>query len=235
MQLSEYHRRQRTLLILDGGRLRRVTDRTLWDDLEAAWRAWAVTVADLSVQDWARPTRLPGWTVADLVAHHAPFPGLLHGFAQAVPTQGPPTHADAAELIAAFNRPRGIAHTMAEQIADWAVQLAAQADRAQLIAPFARMAPTAVAAARRTDCHQLVDYVGVAVVPFGEAARIFLVEAVVHYLDLADALALPRAREQVGSGALRRVAGLLAAVADPVEFIETATGRRGLPVLPVLR
>lgn len=212
-----------------------MTDRTLWDDLEAAWHAWAAAVADLPAQDWERPTRLPGWTVAGLVAHYAPFPGLLHGFARAVPAKGPPTHADAAELLAAFNRPQGLAHTMAGQIAEWAVQLAAESDRADLVAPFAATAPVAVAEARRTDCHRLVDYVGVAVLPFGEAARIFLLEAVVHYLDLADALALPRARERVGSGPLQRVAGLLAAMADPVEFIEAATGRTSLPVLPVLR
>ncbi|MGH3692799.1 MAG: maleylpyruvate isomerase N-terminal domain-containing protein [Pseudonocardiaceae bacterium] len=212
-----------------------MTDRTLWDDLEAAWHAWTTTVTDLPVRDWARPTRLPGWTVADLVAHHAPFPGLLHGFAQAAPAQGPPTHADAAELLAAFNRPQGIAHRMAGQIADWAVRHAAEADRAELVESFARTAPITVAAARRTDCHQLVDYFGVAVLPFGEAARIFLVEAVVHYLDLADALALPRADERVGSGPLRRVAGLLTAMAEPVEFIEAVTGRTSRPVLPVLR
>lgn len=226
--------RKGTTMEIVGG-LPRMTERALVDDLETAWRAWAATVADLHHEDWVRPTRLPGWTVADLVAHHALFPGLLHTLARAAPSRGPATHTDAAELLAAFNRPEGIAHTMAGQVADWAVQRAAGADRAELVEAFTHRAPTAVAAVRDTDFHRLVNYVGVAVVPLGEAACVALLEAVVHYLDLADALVLPRVRERLGTGQLRRVAGLLAAVAEPVEFIEAATGRTSFPVLPVLR
>lgn len=92
-----------------------------------------------------------------------------------------------------------------------------------------------MAAARDIDFHRLVDYLGLAVIPLGEAARVMLLEAVVHYLDLADALVLPRASSRIGTGPLLRVAGLLAATADPVEFIEAATGRTRTPVLPVLR
>ncbi len=66
---------------------------------------------------------------------------------------------------------------------------------------------------------------------WAEAARIALLEAVVHLLDVIDALG--RAPD-LPAEALRDTAHLLADLADPVAFVEGATGRAGSP-LPVLR
>jgi hypothetical protein len=69
------------------------------------------------------------------------------------------------------------------------------------------------------------------VTTWAEAARIALLEAVVHLLDVLDALG--RAPD-LPAGALRETVHLLADLADPVAFIEGATGRAGSP-LPLLR
>src|SRR5205085_6034530 len=39
------------------------------DALEMQLRELVVLVGSLSPEDWARPTRCPGWTVAEMVAH----------------------------------------------------------------------------------------------------------------------------------------------------------------------
>jgi len=65
-----------------------------------------------------------------------------------------------------------------------------------------------------------------------EALRIVLMESVVHLLDVVNGLA--RAPE-IPADALHETALLLAEVADPVRFIEAATGRSPDSPLPVLR
>jgi hypothetical protein len=61
-----------------------------------------------------------------------------------------------------------------------------------------------------------------------------LMEAVVHYLDIARATGLP-VPGPLDGGPLRTTAELLTAVADPVEVIEHATGRTGVDPFPVVR
>ncbi|NKW70147.1 hypothetical protein GS943_17265 [Rhodococcus hoagii] len=56
-------------------------------------------------------------------------------------------------------------------------------------------------------------------------------EATVHWLDVIDAVG----GDEPEPMALERARDVLAAVPDPLAFVEAATGRSGDPVLPVMR
>jgi hypothetical protein len=83
---------------------------------------------------------------------------------RASPPQGPATHADAAELLAAFTRAGGIAPTMAVQVGEQAARRGARASRAELVELFTRTATIAVAAAQDTDFDRLVGYLCLATI-----------------------------------------------------------------------
>lgn len=206
----------------------------VFDHLETVWQGWAAAGAGLNAEQWSYPTRLPGWTVKDLYCHHAGFPRALAMLAAAPAADGAVTQADAAGLIATFNRPGGAAHQFAEHVRDQAVQHARQHSRDEIIAQFTSVGPEALAAARQTDPARPIDWFGIAVAPFGAVVRIVLLEAVVHYLDLARAvgLAVPG---PVEGDPLRETVALLAQIADPVTFVERATGRIRADVFPVMR
>jgi uncharacterized protein (TIGR03083 family) len=204
------------------------------DDLEVAWRAWADAGAGFSAEQWRLPTRLPGWTVREVYAHHGAFPYLLAGVAAAGAPDGPATHPTAAALLRSFNEPTGVAHTDADRVRDNAVEFAKAHPPEGLVATYATVAPKAIAAAREVPPDRLIQYGGRAVIPFGEAVRIGLMEAVVHYLDVARAVGLPVPGPLDGAP-LRSVAALMTEVADPVTVVEHATGRTGIDPFPVIR
>jgi uncharacterized protein (TIGR03083 family) len=202
--------------------------------LASVWRAWADTGRSLDDQDWHRPTRLPGWTVVALYGHHSAFPLHIEKFCSDPPSEAPQTHPDAPALLATLNRPGGPAHTMSHTVRDHAVDLAQRASRAELVGRFRDLAPRALSLAAQVDHGKLLNYGGMAVLPFRDALRIALMEAVVHYLDLATAvgLSLPG---PVDGAPLSETVRLLAAVADPLDFVEYATGRSSVNMFPVVR
>ncbi|MDA3646417.1 maleylpyruvate isomerase N-terminal domain-containing protein [Saccharopolyspora indica] len=200
------------------------------DALDQAWQAWAALGRVLAGDQWQRPTRLPDWTVRDVYAHHCDFPaGTAAGLAAPEPT-APVSHADAAELLAFMQQPGGIADQTCEEVRTTAIQ---RAGAGELVEQFTDRAPAVIAALRETDLDRKVDYTGFAVVTAGEALRIFLMEAVVHYFDIATALDLPVPGPMAGSP-LRETVRLLAETADPVALVDAATGRSTPQVFPVL-
>lgn len=204
------------------------------DELEIAWRAWADAGAGFSTDQWRLPTRLTGWAVRDVYAHHGAFPYMLAGLAAAGAADQPATHATAAALLRSFNEPTGVAHTDADRVRDRAIQDASSYSPEELLATFARVAPQAITAAREVPPDRPIQYGGRAVLPFGEAARIGLMEAVVHYLDVARAVGLP-VPGPIDGAPVRSVAALVAEVADPLTVVEYATGRSGTDPFPVIR
>ena len=204
------------------------------DSLEQVWRAWAELGSGLDEQGWNTPTRLDGWAVRDVYAHYGP--ALTGGLAavEGPEARAPLTHATAADVLREFQRPGGVAHTMADQLRDTAAEQARAMSADELLRPFTETAPKLAEALRGSSLDRRVDYGGAAVLTAREALRIVLLEGVVHYLDLAAALDLP-APGPVGGRPLGDTAHLLADLADPLEFVEAATGRRPAQVLPVLR
>jgi uncharacterized protein (TIGR03083 family) len=201
--------------------------------LDTVWRAWAALGSSLDDTQWQTGTRLPGWAVADVYAHHSAFPDALAAAVDAPAAGRPPTHSSAAALLAMFNSPGGPARTMSDLVRDHAIRRARQYPPDELVRRF-RQAPAVLARAAEIDPARPIDYGGVAVMAFAEATRIGLLEAVVHYLDVARALDLP-VPGPVQGGPLHASAALLAEVADPLAFVERATGRSDIDVFPVIR
>jgi uncharacterized protein (TIGR03083 family) len=208
------------------------------DDLEArcavlgdGWRWWATTLEAMDADAWTRPTRLDGWDVDALVAHH----GLLVsgvGFLATQPVDAEPATTSARDMLRRFNSPDGIATTAAPAVAQMARQQAANVSREDLIARFVVEAPAVIASVR--DAGPIViDYFGNGTFPIAEAAAITIMEAVVHGLDLCDAIG--HRPEDMPSSPVTFTTELLASLPDAVDFIDAATGRRSPAVLPVIR
>jgi uncharacterized protein (TIGR03083 family) len=202
--------------------------------LSTAWRAWADLGASLDEQQWAHPTRLDGWKVKHIYAHHSGFPRVAAEVSALPPAEAALTHADATELLADLQRPGGAADTLADSLREHAIKHADEHSTAELVAQFRDVAPATIAHLRELDLTRRVDYGGRAIVSEGEGLRIFLLEAVVHYLDIATALDLPVPGPMAGEP-LQRTVRLLTELADPVSLIDLATGRGTPKVFPVLR
>ncbi|MFE6051591.1 maleylpyruvate isomerase N-terminal domain-containing protein [Kitasatospora sp. NPDC056446] len=198
--------------------------------LAQAWTSWAERAKALDAEDWSRPTRLPEWTVQALCGHVAPVPAMFDGLREAV-LDGPAEITTGAGILRAYNRPGGLAHTAAGQIADAAKQAAAETGPAVLIARFGTEGPAALAGLADLSPEVTVAHPLLGSVRLGALAEVALMEATVHLLDLIAAVGGPPPAE----GALHFTRGLLAEVADPVAFIESATGRSAEAVLPVIR
>ncbi|MFE4519462.1 maleylpyruvate isomerase N-terminal domain-containing protein [Kitasatospora sp. NPDC056783] len=198
--------------------------------LAEVWASWAERGAALDAEDWDRATRLPAWTVRELYAHVAPVPEMFTGLRAAV-LDGPAEVTDGAGVLRAYNRPGGIAHTAAGQVAEAAKRAAGTAEPAVLIARFGVEGPAALAGLADLSPGATVAHPLLGSVTVGALGEVALMEATVHLLDLIAAVGGPPPAE----GALHFTRGLLAEVADPVAFIEAATGRSAQPVLPLLR
>ncbi|WP_051837774.1 maleylpyruvate isomerase N-terminal domain-containing protein [Streptomyces sp. NRRL WC-3742] len=199
--------------------------------LAEAWASWAERGAAFSAEEWERPTRLPGWTVHELYAHVAPVPEMFAGLREAL-LDGSAEVVDGAGVLRAYNRPGGIAHTAAEQVADAAKESARLAEPALLVARFGAEGPAALEALADVPPGTAVAHPLLGSVTLGALGEVALMEATVHLLDLIAAVGGPPPAE----GALHFTRAMLAEVADPVAFIEAAAGRGpSRTVLPVIR
>ncbi|MGH4025240.1 MAG: maleylpyruvate isomerase N-terminal domain-containing protein [Pseudonocardiaceae bacterium] len=202
------------------------------DALDQTWQVWAQLGDELTEEQWSSATRCPGWDVAALYAHHSVFPVIMDA---PLPLPDEPVGAPvaAAEILRTFDAPDGVAHTIAEQIADQAVSDAARHTRKDLVDRFGVHGPRAVARLHQAEPSVVVPWPATSmVITLGEALRIVVLEATVHLLDVQRAL--DRAAH-VPSAALQDTARLLAELSPAVEFIEAATGRSTHSPLPVLR
>jgi uncharacterized protein (TIGR03083 family) len=199
--------------------------------LDRAWRWWAQVVSALSEPDWDRTTRLDGWSVAALVAHHSFLVPAL-GLAASQPVAEEPVVSSAGAMLRRFNSPGGVATTGAQVVADMATARAESQSHAALIAVFVEEAPQTIHALT-TAGPVVIDYFGNGAFPIAEAASIATMEAVVHGLDLADAIGVEA--DSLPPEAVTATRDLLASVPDAISFIEAATGRADTSLLPVLR
>jgi len=201
------------------------------DAIGQTWRIWGRLGEDLTEQQWRIPTRCSGWDVAAVYAHGSLPPLHLDVAMPSADAPGEPVSAP--QILRGFNDPGGVAHTMAETVADRAVVEAAATGRRELVDRFVVHGPRALARLRRLAPTQVVTWPGPgSVTTVAEAMRIVLLEAVVHLLDAQRALG--RA-PHVPAVALAETARLLAETAPAVELIEAATGRGDRSPLPVLR
>lgn len=203
--------------------------RTRVDALDQSWREWARIGAELTEDDWHRPTRCEGWQVVHLYAHHSAFPMVFAQAPDAAPDQ---TVVSAVDVLRGFNEPGGVAHTKAQVVAEHAVTKSVELGVAELVDRFAGVAPVAIDRLRAADPTRPMWW-ATSVIPLAEALRIAVLEATVHLLDLVRAL---DREPTVPDIALRETALLLAEMAPAIEFIDSATGRASAaPPLPVIR
>lgn len=186
--------------------------------------------AGLDAEQWDRSTRLPGWSVRDLYAHVAPTAGLFTRMREAV-VDRPAAVTRGSAVLRAYNRPDGVAHTAADLVADDARTLAAAVGAEALVSRFATGGPEALAAIADLAPTTVIAHPLLGTVTLGALAEVAVMEATVHLLDLTAAVGGPPPPDS----ALHATRALLAEVADPVEFIEAATGRTRAAVLPVIR
>jgi len=116
----------------------------------------------------------------------------------------------------------GVATTLAEVIAEMARRQAASMSPDELVALFAVTAPEVAAALQEAGPF-----------PIAEVLSIAVLVAVVHGLDLCAAVGAPAG--SIPRSAMDHTVELLASLAEPVAFVEAATGRSAGSVLPVLR
>lgn len=217
------------------------------DGVLAQYALLAAAVAKLADEDFARPTRLAGWTVAELAAHLsstlAAVPSALERPAPAKPD---------ADLAAYLLAMRNVAPAVAQR----AVDNARGATPAELRRRLAETVEDTSAMVRAADLSRLVA-VRLGAVPLGDFLVTRCVEGVVHGLDLGgvppDAGALKvvvrtfavlLAKVAPGRSVEVRVPGHVAVQCvsgprhtrgtpanvvetDPVTFVELAAGRLG--------
>ena len=212
-----------------------MTTTALIEELAATWEVWAQAGRRLPEAAWHGPTRLPGWTVRDLYAHAGRWPVGFRRFVQA-PVFDEPAFRSGAALLAHFNQPGGLATTSASAVAKSSADDAAAHATEVLVARFADAGPAALATVADLGPDEHLRYAGLLTVTVCGALEVGVVESTVHLLDLRAAVAeLASVTVAIPTSALAVTRDVLAAVPDPVAFIEAATGRTSRSILPVLR
>ena len=198
--------------------------------LAEAWQWWATTLTELDAAAWQRETRLPGWDVAALSAHASL---LVRGLSvlSSQPLDTEPAVRSACDMLRGLNTPGGVATTFADGIAEMARRHAASMQPDGLVVAFTMTAPQVIANLELSG-PIVIEYFGNGTFPIAEAMSIAVLEAVVHGLDLCAAVDWPAS--SIPPSPMAHTVGLLASMAEPVSFIEAATGRTSTPVLPVL-
>lgn len=207
----------------------------LTDALAEALQALEDTLADLSEQDWNRPTLLrttnpdiPPWNVLQLAAHFDIFMGLVLGLV-GEPSGGQPTLDRASFCIAVSDSGQG--PVLYQYMADHA-KAHAPATIVQTVRETFKQALDAI----RTTPPDTVGPAFYGQMRLDEFVATRIVEAVIHGIDLTDALgraplnmpkAIPIAAEILDDVVARtRVPGRPADLADDdLAFIRAASGR----------
>jgi uncharacterized protein (TIGR03083 family) len=183
-------------------------------------------LAGLAPADLERPTRLPPWDVAHLVAHvYRAFERIPDSLAQ--PPASRPPEADAATYWRAYERDDGSTQPRADSLVE-------QFGHEGVVAAFDGMWQRAADLLDGVDGATVVETWGPAM-RIDDYTATRLVEVVIHGLDLADALDRPAV---AAPDAVALVAHMLTALhGAPVpaalewsqlEFVEKAAGRADL-------
>jgi hypothetical protein len=217
------------------------------DALEEALEALEGTLAVLSEEDWARPTLLkpttpdlPPWTILELAAHMDVFMGIALGL-MAEPQTGPPGIDGASFCIAASDGSQGA--ILYRYMADHATGQTPGTMLDAVHGTFKRSLEGA-----RANPPDTVGPAFYGLIRLDEFLATRIAEAVIHGLDLTDALgrpplpmpkAVPIAAAVLDEVVARtRVPGRPADLgADDVAFIRAASGRgeHPDPRFPVVR
>ncbi|WP_258195541.1 maleylpyruvate isomerase family mycothiol-dependent enzyme [Rhodococcus sp. OK519] len=199
------------------------------DLLIRLWRMWAKRAAELSDEQWTTETRLPGWAVRDVYVHVTP--DVLIAMLAAPAADGDAKVTSAAEMLRVFNADPAATAPMHAQLAEMVRQMAADVERESIVARFESELPDAFERLAGLSRDTVIAHPILESVSLGAFLDMAIMEATVHWLDVIDAVG----GDEPESMALERSRDVLAAVPDPLAFVEAASGRSGGPVLPVMR
>ncbi|MDH6680600.1 uncharacterized protein (TIGR03083 family) [Rhodococcus sp. LBL1] len=199
------------------------------DLLIGLWRMWAKRAEELSDEQWTTETRLPGWTVRDVYVHVTP--DVMIAMLAAPAAEGDAQVTSAAEMLRVFNADPVATEPMHAQLAEMVRQIAADVDRETLVERFDTELPEAFMGLTGLSRDTVIAHPILESVSLGAFLDMAIMEATVHWLDVIDAVGGPAPEE----AAVERARDILAAVADPLAFVEAATGRSSQTVLPVMR
>jgi uncharacterized protein (TIGR03083 family) len=213
-------------------------------------------VVELSEEDFARPTRCPGWSVAELVAH---CEGMLR---RLVGENAQPVDGDAEIDRAGYygydpDGPRegeDPDRTFSEIIRDRVIDEVGGRSRDQLLASLEGAVDDALQGIREIPADRVIKRSGHPRMTFGELVASRNLEFGVHTMDIAHAVGRP---ERVRPGAASIIVGILDSLLgrpvpesvrwDATTYILVGTGRRELeldervklgalaPAFPLLR
>jgi uncharacterized protein (TIGR03083 family) len=199
--------------------------------LRQEYSAWSATLAELSEQDFARPTRCAAWDVKGLVGHVQR--GVLRLVEALASDPAPPATHDAVTWWRAYDGDPDSPDSI--EVAEQSVAIAAgYATGQELAEAFEALWRETLATVEAADTSSLVVTFG-PVLTLEEFLKTRVLEATVHRLDLEDALG----RRGWGTdGAIGIVDDILVDLLgaepptelgwDAVDFIETGCGRREL-------
>lgn len=199
--------------------------------LREEYSAWSTTLADLSEEDFARPTRCAAWGVKGLVGHVQR--GVLRlGEALASHPVPPATH-DAVTWWRAYDGDPDSPDSI--EVAEQSIAIAAGYPTGQELAQaFEALWRATLATAEAADSARLVVTFG-PVLTLAEFLKTRVLEATVHRLDLENALGRRGWGTDAAIGIVDDILVELLGAEPPtelgwdaVDFIETGTGRREL-------
>ncbi len=199
--------------------------------LREEYSAWSATLADLSEEDYARPTRCSAWDVKGLVGHVQR--GVLRLGEAMASDPAPPTTHDAVTWWRAYDPDPDSVDSI--EVAEQSTAVAAgYATGHELAEAFEALWRMTLATAETIDPATLVVTFG-PVLTLEEFLKTRVLEATVHRLDLEDALGQRGWGTDAAIGIVDDIlVDLLGAEPptelgwDAVDFIETGTGRREL-------
>jgi uncharacterized protein (TIGR03083 family) len=207
------------------------------DALTSQLRALSALVAALSEDDFARPTRCPGWNVAELVAH---CEGIL---IRLVGENAQPVAGTAEIDRVGYYRydPDGPregedpAKTFSEIIQKRVIEEVAGRTCSQLKVALDRSVAGALRGIDAISAERVIKRAGHQRMTFGEFVASRNLELGVHTMDIANAVGAPEQADPAAAGIITSILeGLLGEPPPPqlrwdgTTFILTGTGRREL-------
>jgi len=192
------------------------------------WRMWGSRAAELSDEQWTTETRLPGWTVRDVYVHITP--DVMIEMLTAPPADGEAKVTSAAEMLRILNADPVEAEPRHERMAETVRRLAADVERTAVATRFESEFPAAFDRITGLSRASVIAHPFLESVALGAFLDMAILETTIHWLDVIDAVGGPRPETM----ALERTRDVLAAVPDPLTFVEVASGRSDAAILPVM-
>jgi uncharacterized protein (TIGR03083 family) len=205
------------------------------DALAAQFRDLVDLLAGLSDDDFARPTRCPGWNVAEVVAH---CEGMLHRLVgeNALPVEGEAEIDRVGYYRYDPDGPRegeDPAKTFSEVIRDRVIDEVDGRDGAALRASLAGAVEGAIAGVREIPAERVIKRSGHPRMTFGEFVASRNLEFGVHTMDIEHAVGRPEGVNPATAGVIVGILdGLLGGDVprsvgwDATTYILVGTGRR---------